>query len=188
MHLSRHAWASSWHGGQHWLLLCYSYQAGSMLWIRYKYSSMLCIKHQYYSSMLCTRHQYGSMLCIRHHNYGSISLHHASVIMAHCCASMAQWYQASICGSMLCIRHQYGCASGINMAVHHALLWLNSVYHGSIWLNNLHHASVWLSTVHHASKLWHNPVYHGSMLCIHSCSVCIRKTTHFVLEEQYGPQ
>ena len=40
--------------------------------------------------------------------------------MAQCCASMAQCYQASICGSMLHIRHQYGCASCINLAQYYA--------------------------------------------------------------------
>ena len=52
------------------------------------YRATLIDYHQY-SSVLCIRHQYGSMLCIRNHNYGSISLHHASIIMAQCCASIA---------------------------------------------------------------------------------------------------
>ena len=44
-----------------WLLLCYSYQAGSMLCISHQYDSMLCIMHQY-SSVLWIRHQYGSTI------------------------------------------------------------------------------------------------------------------------------
>ena len=123
--------------------------------MQHQSSSMLCEKHQYGSIWLTmaqcwlNKQQYGSMLCIRHHNYGSISLHHASVVI-WLMLCMAQYYQASICGSMLCIRDQYG----------------------SIWLNSLHHASIWLSTVYHASKLWLNPMHHGSILCIHRSICC----------------
>ena len=72
--------------------------------------------------------------------YGLISLHQASIII---------WLNA-VHPCLNAIRHQYVaqcCASGINMAVHHALIWLNVVHHaytynyGSICLNDLHHAS-----------------------------------------------
>ena len=61
------------------------------------------------------------------------------------------------------IRHQYVaqyCPSGINMAVQHALIWLNAV----------HHASKWLSTVHHRT------MHHGSMPAVHTLlCMCIRR-------------
>ena len=92
--------------------------------IKHQNSSMLCERHQYGSiwlsgSMLAQ--QYDTMLCSRHQKlYGSISLHHASIIMAQCCATMAHaiCYQASYVAqccascinmaSIICIMHQYG--------------------------------------------------------------------------------
>ena len=127
-------------------------------------------------------------------------LHHASIIMAQYCAcngsmhavhpQLIDVHQGSVwlnavdqvssiyiaqcrasginCGIM----HQYGliastaqrCASGIS-------IWFNAVYQASKWLNM---AQYQYSTVYHASKLWLNPVLHGSMLCIHSSLMCIR--------------
>ena len=81
-------------------------------------------------------------------------------------------YQASI---WLCIMHQWlyanaNCASGVNMAVYHALIWLNAVYDTPkmaklIFTQNLHQYG---SVLCFTSKLWFNPVHHGSMHASHS--------------------
>ena len=96
------------------------------------------------------------MLCIR----CIIRLHHGSVINA-----VHPWLNA--------ISHQYVakcCASGINMAVHHAIIWLNAVHHASIILAQF--ASM-ICIMHQ-----YGSVLCASMLCIHGSLMCIR--------DQYG--
>ena len=51
------------------------------------------------------------------------------------------------------IGHQYVaqcCASGINMAVQHALKWVNAVHHASKWLSTVDHRTVHRGSVHQA--------------------------------------
>ena len=67
-------------------------------------------------------------------------MHHASKLWLN---PVHQCSMQCIHGSLMCIRHQCGCASCINVAVHHA--------------------SMWLCIMHQ----------YGSMLCIHSSIMCI---------------
>ena len=131
------------------------------------------------------KYNYLNNLFIKHKNLNL--LHHASIIMARCCAPIAHSYQASICGSMLCIWHQYGCASCIMAQCcalcinHDGSILLNHQY-GSVlcirhqlWLNHVHHGS--LRAVHprlidvHQTSVWLNAVHQVSISLIAQCCV-----------------
>ena len=84
----------------------------NMAWCWCIRSSKMCIRHQY-CLMLCIRHQNGSILLIAMH------MHHASLWLTQCCASMAQWCaQASVWVNAVHQASQYGStfASWFNMA------------------------------------------------------------------------
>ena len=109
------------------------------------------------ANLLRYLYQAGSMLCIRH-LYGSISLHHAYVIVTQCCASMTKCYQASICSSLLCRHQNYGsvlctmaqcCGS---MA--HCMMCIRHQYGSMLWIR---HQYVSMVCIRHQF---------GSMLCI----------------------
>ena len=146
MHLTRRKLALALLQTSSWLLLWYPYQAGSMLCISHNNYGLISLRHTEItiaqccafiwlnavhqapicSSVLCIRHQYDSiwLYAVHQESYGSISLHHACIII------MAQCYQASIYGSMLCIRHQYGSIS-LNI-LHASIIMAQYIYTVSI--------------------------------------------------------
>ena len=82
--------------------------------------------------------------------------------MAQCCASNNKYIAQC-------------CASGINVGVQHASIWLDAAtstwlkdVHQALWFNAVYQASKWLNAVHHVS------INYGSMLCIHDSLMCIR--------------
>ena len=119
------------------------------------HSSMLCIRHQYGCEpqlllpIICIMHPYGSVLCIMHQNYGSI-LCTPSLNAVH--PWLIDVHQASIVSIAQC------CASGNNVAVHHASIWFDVVHPQ---LDDVHQASVWFNGAYQAYML-----QYGLMLCI----------------------
>ena len=109
--------------------------------------------------ILCIVHQNGSVYCS-----SSYYVYHGSMLCIHgsCASGINMGCTSGINSIAQC------CESGINVAVHHAAIWLIAVHP---WLNAVHQASLW-----HNKKLWLNAMQaliYGPMLCI---SITIRLT------------
>ena len=135
--------------------------------------------------------------CIK--NYGSVLW-----TMTQCCASMAHWYASGIsmtqCYASSKIMAQC-CASGINVAVHHASIWLNAVHPrlndvhqaslrldvcGASMTQAVHHTSIWLivNTAWHIALNLHVP-HHTLSISFFTTSFAIntwrRKKSRFIV-------
>ena len=137
--------------------------------------------------------QFCSITCIIHQNYGPILC-----TLAQCCESMAQCYQASICGSLLCNKHQYGCASCNNMPQCCAsyIVWLKfrliiCIMHQYGWVMCMHSINpAWyelqskgqLDTCNKARAMQLNACYTACQLstwvCLAKCMQQIRQGTY----------